>query len=256
MKERSNKSSNCFESSIFRRNNILKDILFGPEVLELREDMMLAIFSLSGSSRNIVLLISFKRQSEKCLCEDFMFFYSFIYREKVTIKGICKIIKIGYSITIFKGKYRQYTRCYGFQRNQGLDFFLCVLNIIPISFKIYIRVSMDKVDRWFLYFLWLLSNFSFSIESFLLMKFASNLFFTDIHFYKPNVIQSLQLIINLYLLIFSKDGQVSNNMLIVSKYILIELLALNLSVFTKSSQSTEKQSRIKLNAVKHKGYVV
>ena len=34
------------------------------------------------------------------------------------------------------------------------------------------------------------------------MKFASNLFFTDIDFCKPKVIQGLDLNFNLYLLIF------------------------------------------------------
>ena len=47
MKERLNKSASCVEISFFRRNNILEGILFGPEALfELREDMMLVIFSL------------------------------------------------------------------------------------------------------------------------------------------------------------------------------------------------------------------
>ena len=61
LKERLNKSANCFEISFFRRNNILSGILFGPEaLLELREDIMLAI-SLSAGCRNIVLLLSFER---------------------------------------------------------------------------------------------------------------------------------------------------------------------------------------------------
>ena len=42
--------------SLFRRNNILYGILFGQEaLLELREDMMLDISSLSVGCRNIVL---------------------------------------------------------------------------------------------------------------------------------------------------------------------------------------------------------
>ena len=46
-----------------------------PEaLLELREDMMLAISSLSVGCRNIVLSLSFERYSEKCLCEYFMLF--------------------------------------------------------------------------------------------------------------------------------------------------------------------------------------
>ena len=45
MKERFNKATNCFENSVFRRNNISQGILFGPEaLLQLREDIMLAIF--------------------------------------------------------------------------------------------------------------------------------------------------------------------------------------------------------------------
>ena len=54
MKGRSNKSANCFEISFFR--------LFGLEaILELREDMMLAISSLSVGCRNIVVPFSFAR---------------------------------------------------------------------------------------------------------------------------------------------------------------------------------------------------
>ena len=66
MKERLKKSANCFEMLFFRRNNILYGILFAPETsLELREDMMLAISSLSAGCKNIVLSFSFERQSEK-----------------------------------------------------------------------------------------------------------------------------------------------------------------------------------------------
>ena len=62
VKKRLNKSANCFEISFFRRNDILQGILFGPEaLLELREDMMLAISSLSVGCRNIVQLVSFER---------------------------------------------------------------------------------------------------------------------------------------------------------------------------------------------------
>ena len=46
MKERLNKYANCFKIS-FIRNNILQWILFGAEaLLELRENMILAISSL------------------------------------------------------------------------------------------------------------------------------------------------------------------------------------------------------------------
>ena len=48
-------------------------MLFGPEAL--REDMMLAISSLSVGCRNIVLLLSFERWYEKCLCEYFMLLF-------------------------------------------------------------------------------------------------------------------------------------------------------------------------------------
>ena len=59
MKERLNKSANCFEISFFRRNNFLQGILFGPEaLLELREDLMMAISSLSVGCRHILLLLS------------------------------------------------------------------------------------------------------------------------------------------------------------------------------------------------------
>ena len=44
------------------RHNIWWGILFGPEaLLGLREDLMLAISSLSVDCRNIVLLVSFER---------------------------------------------------------------------------------------------------------------------------------------------------------------------------------------------------
>ena len=90
-----------------------------------------------GNCRKNVLLLSFERLSEKCLCEYFMFFCSFMYRGKIIIKGVSNIIRIGYSITIIKGEYSWYTGCYSFQRNKGFNSFPCVLNIIPISFKIF-----------------------------------------------------------------------------------------------------------------------
>ena len=114
MKKRLNKSVNCFEISFYRRNNILQGILFGPEaLLELREDMMLAISSLSVDCRNIVLSLSFERQSEKCLREYFMFsFCSFRYRGNIIIKGVSNITD--YSITIIMREYSWYTGCYNF----------------------------------------------------------------------------------------------------------------------------------------------
>ena len=45
---------------------------------------------------------------------------------------------------------------------------------------------------------------------------------------------------NLYLLIIFRGAHVYNNILIISKYILVELSAFGLSVFNNSSQSTEK----------------
>ena len=66
MKERLSKSVNCFEVSFLRRNSVLLGVLFGREaLLELREDVMLAISSLSVGCKNIVLLHSFLIQSEK-----------------------------------------------------------------------------------------------------------------------------------------------------------------------------------------------
>ena len=83
-------------------------------------------------------------------------------------------------------------------------------------------VYFIRVDSKFLYFLLLVLNSSFSIGCFLLMKFVSNLLFIDIDFCKLKVIQSLDLHSNLYLLILFKGVQVSNNILILSKYILVE----------------------------------
>ena len=79
-------------------------MLFGPEaLLELREDMMLAISSLSVVCRNIVydyfhLKDSLKNVYVNILC----FFCSFSYRGKVIIKGVSNTIGIDYSITIIK----------------------------------------------------------------------------------------------------------------------------------------------------------
>ena len=52
------------------------------------------------------------------------------------------IIGVGYSITIIKGQYSLYTGCYSFQRNNRFDYFRSVLNIIPISFKIFIIINL------------------------------------------------------------------------------------------------------------------
>ena len=48
------------------------------------------------------------------------------------------------------------------------------------------------------------------------------MFFTDIDFGKPKVIQSLDLNFNFYLLIILRGALVSNNILILCKYILFE----------------------------------
>ena len=72
------------------------------------------------------------------------------------------------------------------------------------------------------------------------MKFVSNLFFTDFDFCNPKVIQGLDLNFSLYLLILLRGVYVSNNMLILPKYILVELSAFSSSIFNKFSQSTEK----------------
>ena len=71
-----------------------------------------------------------------------MLFCSFSYRGKVIIKGISNIIRIGYGITIIKGQDSWYTGCYSFYRNKGFSSFPRVLNIIPISFKISVIVSL------------------------------------------------------------------------------------------------------------------
>ena len=69
-KERLNKSASCKEISCFRRIKILFGILKGPQaLLILREDMMLAISSLSVGWINIELLHWCFKYSEKCLWE-------------------------------------------------------------------------------------------------------------------------------------------------------------------------------------------
>ena len=93
MKKMLNKSANCLEIWFFRRNKILQGILFGLEaLLELRENMVLAISSLSVGCTNILLpLVSF--------------FCTFSYSGKVIIKGVNNAIEISYSITIVKREY-------------------------------------------------------------------------------------------------------------------------------------------------------
>ena len=72
------------------------------------------------------------------------------------------------------------------------------------------------------------------------MKFVSNLFFTDIDFCKPNVIQSLDLNFNLYFLTPWSGAWVSKNILILSKNFLVDLSAFSSAILNKSSDSTEK----------------
>ena len=74
MKKRSNKSPIASKFHYLEEIKFYKVyILFGTEaLLNLSEDMMLAISSLSVDCRNIVLLLSFERLSEKSLCEYFM----------------------------------------------------------------------------------------------------------------------------------------------------------------------------------------
>ena len=55
------------------------------------------------------------------------------------------------------------------------------------------------------------------------MNLVSNLFFTDIDFCKPKVIQGLDLNQNLYLSILLRGAKVSNKILIFSKYAEVEL---------------------------------
>ena len=54
------------------------------------------------------------------------------------------------------------------------------------------------------------------------MKSDRNLFFTEIDFCKPGVIQGFDLNFNLYLLVFLKGAKLSNNSLILFKNIAVE----------------------------------
>ena len=54
------------------------------------------------------------------------------------------------------------------------------------------------------------------------MKSDRNLFFTEIDFCKPGVIQGFDLNFNLYLLVFLKGAKLSNNSLILFKNISVE----------------------------------
>ena len=145
------------------------------------------------------------------MCIFYAFLCSFSYRGKVIIKGVSNIIGIGYSIIIIKGQYSWYIECYSFQINKGFDSFPCLLNIISISFKIFIIISLLTFLR--------KGREKISIFSVVSMKFLfwyrglpineiCNLFFTYIDFCKPKVLQGLGLNFNLYLLIFLEGAQV------------------------------------------------
>ena len=71
------------------------------------------------------------------------------------------------------------------------------------------------------------------------MKFVSNLLSKDIEFCKPKVFQALKVNFNLYLLILLRGAWVSKNILILFKYIWLELSPFCLSIFNNSSQSKE-----------------
>ena len=105
---------------------------------------MLVIFSLSeGWLQKYCITFSFARQSEKCLFVNFLcFFRSFSHRSEVIIEGVSNIIEIDYGVTIIQGGYNSYTGRHSFQRNKGFDSFPCVVNIIPICFKIFIIISL------------------------------------------------------------------------------------------------------------------
>ena len=143
MKGRLNKSTNCFKISFSRKNTT-----FGSEdLLELREDVMLDISSLSLDFRNSVLPLSFETQSEKRLFEYLYFFSQFHLQRQSNIKGISNPQGIAHSITIIKGEGSWYTGCYSFQRYKGFDLFPCVLDIISTTFQIFITISLFTFPR-------------------------------------------------------------------------------------------------------------
>ena len=76
-KEKLNKSESCLEISFFRRTKILFGIPNGSvALLTLREDMMLAISSLSVDWINVELLDWCFKYLEKCLWEYLMFCFT------------------------------------------------------------------------------------------------------------------------------------------------------------------------------------
>ena len=126
--------------------------------------MMLAISSLSVRCRNIVLLLSFENLENvymNILCSS----CSFSYKGQVIIKGVGNIIGIGYSIIIISREYSWHTGWYNLYRNKGFDSFQCVLNIIPILFKIFIIIRqlffLHKGGEWISIFFVLSVRFLF-----------------------------------------------------------------------------------------------
>ena len=69
----------------------------------------------------------------------------------------------------------------------------------------------------------------------------------DIDFCKPKVIQGLDLNFNLHLLNFLRGAQLSNNMLILFKYILVELSALSSSIF--NNPPSQQKNSLFLNQI-------
>ena len=119
-------------------------------------------------------------------------------------------------ITIITGEHSRCTRSYNLKRDQGFDSFPCVFNVVPICFKIFIRISLftflrqsgKHVSVVFVF------NVSFLFQyRMLCINERSNLYFTDIYFCKPKAIQGLDLNLNLHLSILLRGAQVSNKYL-------------------------------------------
>ena len=71
-----------------------------------------------------------------------LFFCSFSYRGKVIIKGVSNIIGIGYRVSPLSRDSTVGTLDATVFRNKRFDSFPCALNIIKISFKIFIIISL------------------------------------------------------------------------------------------------------------------
>ena len=76
------------------------------------------------------------------------------------------------------------------------------------------------------------------------MKFVSNLFFTDIDFCKPEFIQGLDVNFSLYLLILLRGAQQSNNILMLSKYNIVNCQHLVHQLSTNSPSQQKKQNKM------------